>query len=83
MDEIKTLHQFYYEVDAYSRSPGLSVGSKLCFSCLHFPIQLFISPESVFSLDMPEMQVSHMYTKLKTAFVMWCKDSFLRWGEGR
>ncbi|CAH3114530.1 unnamed protein product, partial [Pocillopora meandrina] len=30
-----------------------------------------------------EMQVSHMYTKLKTAFVMWCKDPFLRWGEGR
>ena len=73
MDEIKTLHQFYYELDAYLRSPRLSVGSKLCFSCLHFPIQLFISPVSV----------SHMYTKLKTAFVMWCKDPFLRWGEGR
>ena len=83
MDEIKTLHQFYYELDAYSHSPGLSVGSKLCFSCLHFLIQLLISPVSVFSLDMPEMQVSHMYTKLKTAFVMWCKDPFLRWGEGR
>ena len=73
MDEIKTLHQFYYELDAYSRSPRLSVGSKLCFSCLHFPKQLFISTVSV----------SHMYTKLKTEFVMWCKDPFLRWGEGR
>ena len=61
MDEIKTLHQFYYEVDAYSRSPGLSVGSKLCFSCLHFPIQLFISPVSVFSLDIYARDASFSY----------------------
>ena len=33
-------------------------------------MQLLISPVTVFSLGMPEMQV----------FVMSCKDPFLRWG---
>ena len=45
------------KLDAYLRLPGLSVGSTLFFCSLK---QLLISPVTVFSLGMPEMQVSHI-----------------------
>ena len=48
---------------AYLRSPGLSLGSIPSFFCLYlhkFFMQLLISLVTVFSLDMPEMQVSHI-----------------------
>ena len=48
-------------------------------------MQLLISPVTVFSLGLPNMQVSHICIlhELKTAFAMYCKDPFLRWGGGR
>ena len=45
------------KLDAYLHLPGLSVGSTLFFCSLK---QLLISPVTVFSLGMPEMQVSHI-----------------------
>ena len=45
-------------------------------------MQLLISPVTVFSLGLPNMQVSHICIlhELKTAFAMYCKDPFLKWG---
>ena len=62
------------KVDAYLRSPGLSVGNKLCFLCLHLPkfflMQLLVYPATVFSRYARDAGFSHMYTELKTAFIM-------------
>ena len=48
------------KLDAYLRSPGLSVGNKLCVLCLHLPkffffMQLLVYPVIVFFLGMLEM----------------------------
>ena len=51
------------KLDAYLRLPGLSVGSTLCFLCLHLPkfFKAIINFScNCFYLGMPEMQVSHI-----------------------
>ena len=62
-----------YKLDAYLRSPKLSVGSKLCFLRLRLPKFFYAIIDfscSCFSWYARDANFSHMYTELKTAFVM-------------
>ena len=46
-------------------------------------MQLLISPLTVFSLGMPEMQFSHICIESrKQHLFIWCEDPFIRWGGG-
>ena len=62
------------KLDAYLRLPGLSVGSTLCFLCLHLPkffkAIINFSCNCFLSWYARDAGFSHMYTELKTAFVL-------------
>ena len=68
-----TLHH-KKKLDAYLRSPGLSGGSALSFLCLYLPKFFYaiidFSCNCFFSWYARDAGFSHMYTELKTAFVM-------------
>ena len=62
-DRVKVTMSFLFKLDAYLRSPGLSVGNKLHFwacICLSFFYAIIGLPRTFFSLGMPEMQLSHI-----------------------
>ena len=62
-------------------SPGLSVGSKLCFLCLHLPKFFYaiidFSCNCFFSWYVRDAGFSHMYTELKRHLL--CSVKTLSW----
>ena len=62
-----------YTLDAFLHSPRLSVGSELCFLRLRLPKFFYAIIDfscSCFPWYGRDANFSHMYTELKTAFVM-------------
>ena len=72
-DSMKVTRSFLFKLDAYLRSPGVSVGSKLHFwacICLSFFYAIIgLSYNCFFSRYDIDAAFSHMYAELKTAFV--------------
>ena len=84
---MKVTRSFLFKLDAYLRSPGVFVGSKLHFwacICLSFFYAIIgLSCDCFFSRYARDAAFSHMYAELKTAFVyvVWRLFPGVGWGK--